>query len=51
MLDSGMLTPKSSLLAALGVTRRRAAPSPADACRACDLTPCAFRRVPHRGAA
>lgn len=51
MLSSGMLTPKNSLLALRGLTRRPAAPSPSDACRACDLSPCSFRRAPHRGAA
>jgi hypothetical protein len=51
MLPSGMLSPKNSLLSALGITARPVAASPADACRACDLTPCAFRRAPHRGAA
>jgi len=47
MLESGMLTPKNSLLAAVGVTRRQLAASPKDVCRACDLVPCAFRRAPH----
>ena len=47
MLPSGMLEPKSTLLAALGVTRRQVSPSPADACKACDLSPCAFRRAPY----
>jgi hypothetical protein len=47
MLPSGMLTPKNSLLAACGITRRRVAPSPSDVCGACDLSPCSFRRAPH----
>lgn len=51
MLSSGMLTPKNSLLAVRGLTRHAVPASPADACRACDLTPCGFRRAPHRGAA
>jgi hypothetical protein len=51
MLSSGMLTPKNSLLAARGLTQRAVAPSPADACRSCDLTPCGFRRARYRGAA
>jgi hypothetical protein len=51
MLSSGMLTPKNSLLAVRGLTPHAVAPSPADACRSCDLTPCGFRRAPHRGAA
>ena len=51
MLSSGMLVPKSSLLAALGVTRHRISPSPADACRACDLSPCSFRRAAFGGGA
>lgn len=51
MLDSGMMTPKNSLLAVRGLTRHAVAPTPADACRACDLAPCAFRRAPYRGAA
>lgn len=46
MMESGMISPQSSLLAAFGVTRQRVAPTPADACRACDLTPCGFRRAP-----
>lgn len=51
MLSSGMLTPKNSLLAVRGLTQHVVAPSPADACRSCDLTPCSFRRAPYRGAA
>jgi hypothetical protein len=47
MLPSGMLLPKSTLLAALGVTRLQVLPSPADACKACDLSPCTFRRAPY----
>lgn len=52
MLESGMLTPKNSLLAVAPVSRRPGeAASAADACRACGLSPCAFRRVPFQGAA
>jgi hypothetical protein len=51
MLPSMMMTPKNSLLAVRGLTRRAVAPSPADACRSCDLRPCAFRRAPYQGAA
>jgi hypothetical protein len=50
MLSSGMLSPGASLLAVLGLTRRQVAPTPADACRECDLTPCAFRRARYAGA-
>jgi hypothetical protein len=49
---SGGLDPANSVLAVLGVTRLAAAsPSLADLCRACDLTPCAFRRAPMTRAA
>ena len=51
MLPSGMMTPKNSLLALRGLTRRAVAPTAADACRSCDLTPCSFRRAAYRGAA
>ena len=51
MLFSGMLSPKNSLLAVRGLTRRPLAASAADACRCCDLSPCAFRRAAYRGAA
>jgi hypothetical protein len=47
MLESGMLTPKNSLLALAGVTRRTLAPAAKDVCHACDLAPCAFRRRPY----
>jgi hypothetical protein len=50
MLSSGMLSPGASMLAVLGLTRRPVAPTPADACRECDLTPCAFRRARYAGA-
>jgi hypothetical protein len=48
MMPSGALAPTHSVLALVGLTRRAVAPSPADACRACDLTPCAFRRAAYR---
>ncbi len=49
LLESGGLTPKNSILAAAGVTRRAVAASPLDACRSCDLARCRFRRAPFRG--
>jgi hypothetical protein len=48
MLPSGGLVPAHSVLALIGLTRRAVAPTPADACRGCDLHPCAFRRAPFR---
>ena len=51
MMPSGALTPVHSVLALVGLTRRQVAPTPADACRDCDLTPCAFRRAPYRKSA
>ena len=51
MLDSGMLRPKLSLLAVIGLTRDRAAPDATGSCRACDLARCAFRRAPYLGVA
>ena len=48
MLPSGGLTPAHSVLALIGLTRRAVAPTPADACRQCDLPACAFRRAPYR---
>jgi hypothetical protein len=50
LLESGGLAPKNSILAAAGVTRRQVALSPLDACRACDLARCKFRRTPYVGA-
>jgi hypothetical protein len=46
LLSSGALYPQHSVLAAFGVTRHQVKTSPEDLCRACDLAPCAFRRVP-----
>lgn len=48
MWPTGALSPSHSVLALVGLTRRQVAPTPADACRSCDLTPCAFRRAPCR---
>jgi hypothetical protein len=48
MWPTGALSPVHSVLALVGLTRRRVAPTPADACRSCDLTPCSFRRAPYR---
>jgi hypothetical protein len=46
LLPSGALDPPHSLLAAIGVTRQaRAATTPEDLCRACELDPCSFRRA------
>ena len=50
MMESGMLKPKLSLLAVIGLTRDAGAVgselTASVACRACDLAPCAFRRAP-----
>lgn len=46
MLPSGMMTPKNSMLAAVGLTEERYAMTADEACRSCDLSPCAFRRAP-----
>lgn len=54
LLESGQLRPKASILAAMAVASRATAPeaaSPREACRACDLHPCAFRRAAFRGRA
>jgi hypothetical protein len=51
MLDSGMLRPKLSLLAVIGLTRLATAPHATGACRACDLARCAYRRAPYLGVA
>jgi hypothetical protein len=47
LLESGMLRPQHSLLAAFGVTRRERVPAVGESCRACDLDPCDYRRVPY----
>jgi hypothetical protein len=50
LLPSGALDPQHSLLAAIGVTRQaRAATTPEDLCRGCELDPCGFRRAPFSG--
>jgi hypothetical protein len=46
LLASGALHPQHSVLAVLGVTRRLVTATPDDLCRACDVSPCAFRRAP-----
>jgi hypothetical protein len=48
MWPSGALSPAQSVLALVALTRRHVAPTPADGCRSCDLTPCSFRRAPYR---
>jgi hypothetical protein len=48
MWPTGALSPVHSVLALVGLTRRQVSPTPADACRSCDLTPCSFRRAPYR---
>jgi hypothetical protein len=45
MWPTGALSPVHSVLALVGLTRKHVAPTPADACRHCDLTPCSFRRA------
>ncbi len=50
LLESGGLTPQHSMLAAAGVTRQTQTAAPPDACRACDLQRCAFRRAACRRA-
>jgi hypothetical protein len=48
MLESGMMHPKNSMLAVVGLTPHPVHPpdSPqSEACRWCDLTPCTFRRA------
>ncbi len=50
-LDSGMLRPKKSLLAAFGITRKLNADRPGNllqACAGCSLPGCGFRRAPYR---
>jgi hypothetical protein len=46
LLASGGLSPQHSVLAIFGVTRVARAGTAVIACRACDLDPCSFRRVP-----
>lgn len=47
LLPSGALHPQHSVLAAMGVTHRNFANTPDQLCRACDLSPCNFRRAPY----
>ncbi len=47
LLTSGMMAPKNSMLASVGLSPHPFASSPEDVCRACDLSPCAFRRAPY----
>jgi hypothetical protein len=49
LLESGALSPRHSLLAVRGIARRRPAKRLAQACRACDLDPCHYRRRPSTG--
>lgn len=49
LLESGGLTPKNSILAAAGLTRRAMTHSPSGACRSCGLAHCGFRRAPYGG--
>jgi hypothetical protein len=47
MMSSGMVSPKNSMLSAVGLTRQRYAMTAREACQWCDLSPCAFRRAPY----
>lgn len=52
VLESGMLRPKKSLLAAFGVTNRIDRVRPLTGllpCETCSFGPCAYRRAPYRG--
>ena len=50
LLPTGALDPPHTLVAVLGVTRRRlTATTPEDLCRRCALDPCSFRRAPWGG--
>ncbi len=49
LLESGALKPQHSMLAVFGVTRHARNRPPEAACRACDLDPCNFRRMPFAG--
>lgn len=51
VLTSGMLRPKNSLLAVIGLAPAGTAPAPvATPCQRCAFTPCQYRRTPHRPA-
>ncbi len=47
MLSSGMVSPKNSMLAAVGLTEQHYTMTANEACQWCDLSPCAFRRAPY----
>jgi hypothetical protein len=49
LLSTGALRPQHSVLAALGVTRKKVLVVQKDICRSCNLTPCDFRRSPFGG--
>ena len=51
ILESGMLSPKLSILAVVGLTRAAGAAQGEVGCRSCDLPRCAFRRAPFGKAA
>jgi hypothetical protein len=46
LFPTGALHPQHSYMAAAGVTHRKLTVTPQDLCRACDLSPCSFRRAP-----
>lgn len=46
LLESGALSPQHSVLAMFGVSGLASTVTPEACCRACDLDPCSFRRVP-----
>ena len=50
VLPSGMLQPKKSLLAVVGLTTREGAAAPVVPCVACALASCQYRRAPYRHA-
>jgi hypothetical protein len=45
LLPSGALYPQHSVLAALGVSRKKYSQDSKEICQSCDLDPCAFRRA------
>ena len=48
VLASGMLRPKKSLLAVVGLTERALASAPVTPCETCSFSPCRYRRMPYR---
>lgn len=48
VLPSGMLRPKQSQLALVGLASRDVSPAPRVPCRSCSFSPCQYRRVPYR---